>query len=69
MSRILAVVVPSMVLVLLSACAEHMSSADLRANERIACANLGIDPGSEQFGQCVANLDQTMTDNEMIGAR
>jgi hypothetical protein len=62
-------VVPVTILVLLSACARHMSSAEIRANERFACANLGIDPGSEAFGQCVANLDQTITDDIMIHAR
>ncbi len=32
------------------------------ARERHSCATLGIDPGSEAFSGCVANLDASMTE-------
>lgn len=37
------------------------SANDIRmAQERSACGEMGLDPGSEVFGTCVANLDATM---------
>lgn len=54
---------------LISACASPMAATDSQANERLACASLGIDPGSAQFSSCVANLAQTEFDANNVGAR
>jgi hypothetical protein len=45
---------------LTAACASPGQNAVQTAQERHACANLGIDPGSDAFSGCVANLDATM---------
>ena len=31
-----------------------------RQHEQSACAELGLDPGREAFGQCVADLDASL---------
>jgi hypothetical protein len=31
------------------------------AQERLACADVGIDPGSRAFDQCVDDLDQSLS--------
>jgi hypothetical protein len=32
-----------------------------------ACAAMGLDPGSPQFGRCVSNLQQTIFDSRIVG--
>ena len=49
----------SMILASAAACAPNNSAVQL-AQERHACAELGIDPGSSDFSSCVGNLDATM---------
>jgi hypothetical protein len=36
----------------------------LWAQARLACADVGIDPGSSAFGQCVFDLAQSLWDEE-----
>jgi hypothetical protein len=45
---------------LTAACASPNANTVQLAQERHSCAELGIDPGSDAFGQCVASLDTTM---------
>ncbi len=45
----------------IAACAQSPNSINQTAQERSACAELGLDPGSEAFGGCVGNLDATIT--------
>jgi hypothetical protein len=47
---------------MLAACATQSSDADKNtlARDRLACADVGIDPGSPIFGQCVADLHQSI---------
>ncbi len=45
----------------LAACAQSNHSLTQAAQERSACAELGLDPGSGAFGNCVGNLDATIT--------
>ncbi len=47
------------VLASISACSANQlsASADARKHEQLACASVGIDPASPNFGQCVANLN------------
>jgi hypothetical protein len=56
---------------MLTACAAQSSDAikSSWAQEQLACADLGIDPGSPIFGQCVAELHQSIwaADNENLG--
>jgi len=54
-------IVPMVGLVMLTAaCASPDANTVQLAQERQSCAELGIDPGSDAYGQCVANLDTTM---------
>jgi hypothetical protein len=46
-------------LLLTGACAVSGQEGQI-ARERHSCAELGIDPGSAEFGTCVANLDASM---------
>jgi hypothetical protein len=39
------------------------------AEERHTCAQMGIDPGADAFGQCVANLDMSMFEANNTAAR
>lgn len=50
------------VLMLTAACASPDTNTVKLAQERQSCAEIGIDPGSDAFGQCAANLDMTMFD-------
>ena len=50
----------SMLLLMTAACAAPGQHEVQLAQERHSCAELGIDPGSDAFGICVANLDATM---------
>jgi hypothetical protein len=45
-------------LLMVSACANASKNADQTswAQARLACADVGIDPGSPAFGQCVFDL-------------
>ena len=68
MSRLLPILIVPVLLI--SACASPMAATgNPQANERLACAALGIDPGSAQFGACVANLEQTEFDASNVQAR
>jgi hypothetical protein len=46
----------------LAACATQNSDANKNswAQENLACADLGIDPGTPIFGHCVADLHQSI---------
>jgi hypothetical protein len=46
--------------VLIASCAGASNNEIQMAQERSACAQLGIDPGSQGFAQCVGNLDASM---------
>ena len=50
-----------------AACAPNQGAVQL-AQERHACAELGIDPGSSDFSNCVGNLDTTMFDQNNVRA-
>jgi hypothetical protein len=55
----------------ISACADSYAQNGTMpqlAQERRACASLGIDPGTAAFQSCVGNLDQTMTDVNRVGS-
>jgi hypothetical protein len=56
-------------LMLTAACASPDANTVQLAQERQSCAEIGIDPGSDAFGQCVGNLDMTMFDAEDTAAR
>jgi hypothetical protein len=45
---------------LLAACGTQSPGQTALAQERLACAEVGIDPGSPAFGQCVGDLDQSL---------
>ena len=49
---------------LLGSCGVVSSYQDDRAQARLACADVGIDPGSLAFGQCVGDLDQSLRDDD-----
>ncbi len=54
-------IIPMAGLVLMTAaCASPSANTVQLAQERHSCAELGLDPGSQAFGQCVGNLDATM---------
>jgi hypothetical protein len=57
--------------VTLTACATQSSDANKSTwtQENLACADAGIDPGSPIFGQCVADLHQSIwaRHNEDLG--
>ena len=57
MSRIIAIC-PLAALLMVSACANAIKNADQTdwGQARLACADVGIDPGSTAFGQCVFDL-------------
>jgi hypothetical protein len=57
------------VLAVLAACASPGQHAVQLAQEKQACAELGIDPGSESFSTCVGNLDATMFEASNTMAR
>ena len=62
-------IIPLGGLALLTACAGPSANTVRLAQERHSCAELGIDPGNDTFGQCVANLDATMFEAYNTGAR
>jgi hypothetical protein len=45
---------------LLAACGTRSPAQSALAKERLACADVGIDPGSRDFDQCVDDLDQSL---------
>ena len=49
---------------LLAACGTQSPTQTASAQERLACANVGIDPGSLAFGQCVGDLDHSLRDDD-----
>ena len=62
-------ILPMAGLVMLAACAGPSNGALQLAQERRTCAQIGIDPGSDAFGQCVANLDMSMFEANNSAAR
>ena len=56
----------SAVLASAAACASNQGAVQV-AQERRACAELGIDPGSQDFSSCVGNLDATMFEQTKSG--
>jgi hypothetical protein len=46
---------------LLAACGTQSAVQSALAQERLACADVGIDPGSRAFDQCVDDLDQSLS--------
>jgi hypothetical protein len=38
----------------------HASPSEIRYRERLACASLGLDPDTQAYASCVANLDSAM---------
>ena len=65
----LAPILPMAGLVMLAACAGPTNSQVQLAQEQRTCAQMGIDPGSQAFGQCVGNLDATMFETHNSAAR
>jgi hypothetical protein len=65
----LALILPMASLVMLAACTGPSANTVQLAQEHHSCAELGIDPGSQAFGQCVANLDMTMFEANNTAAR
>jgi len=57
------------VLMCAAACAPGQGQMQLAQQERRSCAELGIDPGSADFGTCVGNLDATMFEQSNAAAR
>jgi hypothetical protein len=56
------IILIGIVTVLLSACETQSPTQTALVQERLACADLAIDPGSLAFGQCVSDLDHTLRD-------
>jgi hypothetical protein len=54
---------------LTAACTGPSANTVQFAQERHSCAEMGLDPGSDAFGQCVANLDMTMFEANNAAAR
>lgn len=46
---------------LLAACGTQSANRTAFVQARLACADVGIDPGDPIFGQCVADLDQSLS--------
>ena len=65
----LTLILPIAGLVMLTACAGPSANTVQMAQERHSCAQMGIDPGSDAFGQCVANLDMSMFEANNTAAR
>jgi hypothetical protein len=63
------IIAASGVLLALAACAGPSNSQVQLAQEQHSCAALGIDPGSQAFGQCVGNLDASMFEANNAAAR
>jgi hypothetical protein len=49
---------------LLGACAGEHSTQTTLADRKLACAAIGIDPGSAAFDQCVIDLDRSLRAND-----
>jgi hypothetical protein len=64
-----ALILPMAGLVMLAACAGPSANQVQLAQEQHTCAQMGIDPGSQAFGQCVGNLDATMFETHYSAAR
>ena len=65
----LALILPMAGLVMLTACAGPSANTVQFAQERRTCAQMGVDPGSDAFGQCVASLDMSMFEANDTAAR
>ena len=65
----LTLVLPMAGLAMLAACAGPSANTVQLAQEQHTCAQMGIDPGSQAYGQCVANLDMTMFEANNTAAR
>jgi hypothetical protein len=61
MSRIIMI---SSLTALLAACGTPSPSETAWTRARLACADVGIDPGSAGYGQCVADLDESLWDEQ-----
>ncbi|HEX4506233.1 MAG TPA: hypothetical protein VH722_10925 [Alphaproteobacteria bacterium] len=66
----LALILPMAGLAMLTACAGGPTNGQVQlAQEQHTCAQMGIDPGSQAFGQCVGNLDATMFETHYSAGR
>lgn len=65
----LTLILPMAGLTMLAACAGPTNSQVQLAQEQHTCAQMGIDPGSQAFGQCVGNLDATMFETHYSAGR
>jgi hypothetical protein len=65
----LTLVLPMAGLAMLAACAGPSANTVQLAQEQHTCAQMGIDPGSQAFGQCVGNLDATMFETHYSAGR
>jgi hypothetical protein len=51
---------------LLAACGAQSTNRTALTQERLACADVGIDPGSAAFGRCVVDLSQSLWEEQML---
>jgi hypothetical protein len=54
---------------LLAACGTQSASQSDWAKARLACADVGIAPGSGAFGQCVVDLYYSLWDEQNVAER
>jgi hypothetical protein len=66
MSRIILI---SSFAALLVACGTQSASQNTSTQARLACADLGIDPGGAAFGQCAVDLEQSLWNEQMLSDR
>ena len=57
------------ILLCAAACAPGQGQVQLAQQERRSCAELGLDPGTSAFDQCVGNLDATMFEQSNAAVR
>jgi hypothetical protein len=50
----------------LAACGSQSANRTALTQERLACADVGIDPGSAAFGRCVVDLSQSLWEEQML---
>ncbi len=66
MSRIILI---SSFAALLAACGIQSANQTASTQARLACADLGVDPGGAAFGQCASDLEQSLWNEQALSDR
>jgi hypothetical protein len=65
----LRIILISSLAALLAACGTQSAGQPALTQERLACAEVGIEPGNAAFGQCAVDLEQSLWNEQLVSDR